>query len=182
MSQLSPVDLWHKLWQTRYLSPLSDHCFHIRHVKMSFSPLLLQISNRIIQSLPVAMKTKQVAEGGREREKYRKKQRWREPFYIHHLNPSFNQHNWLYGVGKYFVKIKKMTKIAQRGQWSLHPCVRLLSFILVFFFLWEICLFFMPIHCLLFTSFLFFVLFYLTHVSLLVDKKLEEIFFISYIF
>lgn len=67
MSQLSPVDLWHKLWQTRYLSPLSDRCFHIWHVKMSFSRLLLQISNRIIQSLPVAMKTKQETEGEKER-------------------------------------------------------------------------------------------------------------------
>lgn len=38
-------------------SPLNDQCFHIQHVKMSFSPLLLQFSNRIIQSLPVAMKT-----------------------------------------------------------------------------------------------------------------------------
>lgn len=57
-------------------SPLNDHCFHIQHVKMSLSLPLLQISNRIIQSSPVATKTKQKAEGerwltgrdGRERE------------------------------------------------------------------------------------------------------------------
>lgn len=41
MSQRSAVNLWHNLWQTRYFSPLNDHCFHIQHVKMSFSPLLL---------------------------------------------------------------------------------------------------------------------------------------------
>lgn len=46
-------------------SPLNDHCFHIQHVKMSLSLPLLQISNRIIQSLPVATKTKQKAEGER---------------------------------------------------------------------------------------------------------------------
>lgn len=74
MSQLPPVDLWHQLWQTRYLSPLSDHCFLIQHVRMSFSPLLLQISNRIIQSLPGAMKTKQEAEGEKERDRTKKKE------------------------------------------------------------------------------------------------------------
>lgn len=46
-------------------SPLNDHCFHIQHVKMSLSLPLLQISNRIIQSSPVATKTKQKAEGER---------------------------------------------------------------------------------------------------------------------
>lgn len=88
--KLSPVDLWHKLWQTRYLSPLSDHCFHIRHVKMSFSPLLLQISNRIIQSLPVAMKTKQEAEEGRKRERNVEKK-------IPEMEEAF-----LYSSSKYF--------------------------------------------------------------------------------
>lgn len=46
-------------------SPLDDRCFHIQHVKMSLSPPLLQISNRIIQSSPVATKTKQKAKGER---------------------------------------------------------------------------------------------------------------------
>lgn len=59
-------------------SPLDDRCFHIQHVKMSLSPPLLQISNRIIQSSPVAMKTKQKAKG----ERRLRGREWKGRFYI----------------------------------------------------------------------------------------------------
>lgn len=66
-----------------YFSPLNNHGFHIQNVKLSLSPLLLQISNRIIQSAPVAMKTKQKAEGERG------KRRQRERMYFLYLILSF---------------------------------------------------------------------------------------------
>ena len=96
MSQLSAVLLWHNPWQTRYFSPLNDHCFHIQRVNEASRclslPHLYKSQTELFSHRPwLWRQSKRQRERGRKRDDSRDREEECERGCLCSLSNSFSE-------------------------------------------------------------------------------------------